>query len=146
ELALRGFRFTRLRAALVGLWLCVLVAGRLLAARVDWSGDDRALSAWIRSIAPEPCREIVFVEEAPRLGLSFYLDAEVGEVSLEGSPDTESLGRELGHRDEEPRLWAVPAGHVGRFVEISRSFGYEMHELGRLPGHNGFVLLCSGST
>jgi hypothetical protein len=118
-----SFAQNRLRA---GFWIAALVVVLLTlrgyASVMPYKKDSRALAEAISERASGPYRELVFVDQPPRYGLSLYLDAEIEHVCMRDSCEApgltqdERLDAELVDR-EGPVLYLMRPGVAPEFLE-----------------------------
>ncbi len=123
-------------AVFLGVVLAVLKG---FAARLPHEQDDRRLAAELQAAGGGGYAEYVFVDTAPRYGLHFYLGGEVEHVCLPAScprlglTADEALSEEL-MAEEVRRLFLVPAGQEGAFIERVSAAGRAAERIGRLRG------------
>lgn len=120
----------------LAVWVTVLVGLRGVAGWVPHHKDGRLLAAALEQAVPQPIDEVAFVETRPHYGLSFYLDAEVEEVSLYSTEPvrgqlarSESLEEELGE-EEGTRVFALTEHHERAFRNACRDLGFAVSRVG----------------
>jgi len=118
------------------LWIAALIVLKVVAARVDWKKDDRALARAVKEQVAETPAEVVFAETSPRFGLGFYLDADVEVVTFSDEEPhplarvaTGTLARELAGPAED-RLFVVKQA-------LREDFERKLGDLGYVPQHRG---------
>lgn len=126
-LAARGleassFVWTRWRVAGVVLWCLLLVALRLIAARVPTTKNAAPLARAIAALHVTPFSEVAFYGTDPVHSINLYLDKEVEDVSA-ATLDDELL-------EDEVTLWVVPPPIVPSFLQEAVRYGKDFQTVG----------------
>ena len=122
------------------LWIGMLVVLRWGLSAVPVEQDARALASAITRATTQRFRELVFVELAPRYGLSLYLDAEVEQVEVEVRAHARGFAATpLGCSEEfaanEPdRLVFIPSDRLAMVHTRLVCLGWEPRLLGSVHG------------
>ncbi|KGQ19325.1 Glycosyl transferase [Lysobacter dokdonensis DS-58] len=122
-------------------WVPVLIGLRIVGASIEAPQDARAWADAIRTRAPGPIDQVVFVDDAARYGLRVHLDAEVEQVSLASvaAPDEaridpafdESAARELAEDPDPLRtVWIVESHRWNAARRDLQTRGFRTHALG----------------
>ncbi len=120
----QNFQFTALRRNLIAGWLLFLVIVRFGVSYypLELKRNGEQFARQVQSLSPGPYQEITFFETRPNLGLDFYLDAKVAEVSADG------LAAKLAQNSS--RLWIVKPANAPRLVQAAVKLGKPLHYRG----------------
>lgn len=116
--------------ALLALWCVTLLTLRGLAAHIDLHTDDRALAAELRA-QQAVAGEYVFVEDAPRFGLRFYLGANIERARINAPTSRYEQG--LAQLLAEPprcRIYIVKPSSEPYLRSAASGYGRAMHAIG----------------
>ncbi len=125
-----------------------LLAGRWYGSVIDHKADARALAAAIQRQVQGGVDELVFVDNEPLYGLSFYFHAPVEHVCLHedcdqpGLAQDEKLAAELKH-DQGRQLFLARAELAPEVLRQARAQGRSARNLGLVRGMN--LLEITGS-
>ena len=129
----------RTALAAIAVTVAILIAMRWYAGQIDNKADARALAAEIRQQVDAPVDELVFVDNEPSYGLSFYFRVPVEHVCLHencnepGPAQDESLAAELVH-DRGRQLFLVRTELAPEVLRQVRSRARAVHEAGAVRG------------
>lgn len=117
-------------------WLPVVAVALVLlkfaVAHLDSSKDMRSFARDIDRYVPYAPKELVFIEESPRYGLGFYLDASTEWTSFAHTTDPrydDDLAAEL-MESEGKRLYLVRPENYARFEREAEEFGHRVQRFG----------------
>lgn len=115
----------------IGCTALLLLGARGLAVVYPSDKDSRGMAQEIREQVSESFNEVVFVDERPRYGLSFYLDVEIESVCLRNNCgnserfpwlNDENMATEL-LESQEGRLFLIDGDSFDAFAELARRRG-----------------------
>lgn len=125
-----GLRLTWPGRALLALWCAVLLALRGFAAHLDLHTDDRALAAELRA-QRAVAGEYVFVEDSPRFGLRFYLDANIERARINAPTSRYEQGlAQLLAESPRCRIYIVKPHSEAYLLNAAIRHGRAMQALG----------------